>query len=75
MIENWEGMEKWNDKRNFSFPLYYLIRRMKKQMNGKLIYLVEEKSEKIEQVNFNLHPFDLIAMRAIPNLNPSGRFI
>ena len=44
-------------------------------MKGKLIYLVEEKSEKIEKVNFNLHPFDLIAMRAIPNLNPSGRFI
>ena len=44
-------------------------------MNGKLIYLVEEKSEKIEKVNVNLHPFDLIAMRAIPNLNTSGRFI
>ena len=25
MIENWEGMEKWNDKRDFSFPSYYLI--------------------------------------------------
>ena len=70
MKENQERMEKWNDKRDFSFPSYYLIRRMKKQMNRKLICLVEEKSEKIEKVNFNLHPFDLIAMRVIPNLNP-----
>ena len=35
-------------------------------MNRKLICLVEEKSEKIEKVNFNLHPFDLIAMRQYP---------
>jgi len=39
-------------------------------MNRKFIFLVEEKSEKIEKVNFTLHPLDLIAMRAIPNLNP-----
>ena len=45
MIKNNEGMEKWEMAEILVFPRVYLVGRIEKQMDGKVIYLVEEKSE------------------------------
>ena len=36
-------MEKWEDKKVFSFPRLYLVERMEKWRNRKLFGLVENK--------------------------------
>ena len=59
-IENWERMKKWEDRRDFSFPRLCLVGRMEKWRDGKLFYLVEKKTEKIENracINLPSYPY------------------
>ena len=48
-IENWEGIEKWEDRRNLVFSYFCLVERVEKWREGKLIYLVKKKNERIEK--------------------------
>ena len=43
-------MEKWEDRKNLIFPRVYLVGGVEKQEDEKLFYLVENKSERIENV-------------------------
>ena len=43
-------MEKWQDRRDFSFPSVCLVGGIEKWRDEKLFCLVEEKSERIEKV-------------------------
>ena len=43
-------MEKWKDKKNLVFPRVYLVGGVKKWEGEKLFCLVENKSERIENV-------------------------
>ena len=42
-IENKGRMEKWEDKKVFSFPRLYLVKMMEKWRDRKLFGLVENK--------------------------------
>ena len=42
-IENGEMMEKWEDRKDFSFPHLCLVGRVEKWRDGKLFCLVENK--------------------------------
>ena len=50
MIENCKMMEKWEDEKYLVFPCVCLVGGMEKWEGGKLFYLVEKKSERIENV-------------------------
>ena len=55
MIENWEQIEKWENWKNLVFSHLYLVERVKKWKNEKLICLIEKKNERIEnEVSINL---------------------
>ena len=43
-------MEKWEDRKYLFFPRVYLVGGVEKWEGGKLFYLVEKKSERIENV-------------------------
>ena len=43
------GTEKWEDRRDLVFCHMCLVGRMKKWKDGKLIYLVEEKSKRMQK--------------------------
>ena len=51
-LEEWksERMEKWENKKYLVFPRVCLVGEMKKWEGGKLFYLVEKKSGRIENV-------------------------
>ena len=58
-IENGEMMEKWKDGKDLVFSRMCLVGRVEKWKDGKLFYLVEKKSERIENkicVNLPLYP-------------------
>ena len=58
-IENGEGIEKWKDRKDLVFSHMCLVGRVEKWKDGKLFYLVEKKSERIENkicVNLPLYP-------------------
>ena len=42
-IENEEMMEKWEDRKDFSFPRLCLVGRVEKWRDGKPFYFVENK--------------------------------
>ena len=44
-IENEEEIEKWEDRKNLVFSHMYLVRRIEKWGDGKLICLIEKKNE------------------------------
>lgn len=46
--ENEKKVEKWKNKRDFSFPYLYLVGRVKKWSDKNLFCLVEKKNERIE---------------------------
>ena len=48
-IENWEGIENWEDRRNLVFSYFCLVGRVEKWREGKLIYLVKKKNVRIEK--------------------------
>ena len=48
-IKNWEGIEKWEDIRDLVFSYFCLVGRMEKWREGKLIYLIKKKNERIEK--------------------------
>ena len=52
MIENNEGIERWDDKRDLVFSHMCLVGRMEKLRNRKLIYLVGEKKWEDEKWNW-----------------------
>ena len=43
-------MEKWEDRKYLVFPRVCLVGMMEKWKGGKLFYLIEKKSERIENV-------------------------
>ena len=43
-------MEKWEDRKDLVFPHVCLVGGVEKWEGGKLFYLVEKKSERIENV-------------------------
>ena len=43
-----ERIEKWKDRKDLVFSYMYLVGRVEKWRDGKLFYLVEKKSERIE---------------------------
>ena len=54
-IENWEKIEKWKSRRDLVFSHLCLVGRMEKWRDGKLIFLVKKKNEKMEnKVGINL---------------------
>ena len=58
-IENGERIEKWKDRKDLVFSHMCLVGRVEKWKDGKLFYLVEKKSERIENkicVNLPLYP-------------------
>ena len=58
-IENGERIEKWKDRKDIVFSHMCLVGRVEKWKDGKLFYLVEKKSERIENkicVNLPLYP-------------------
>ena len=52
MIENWEMMEKLENKKDFSFPHLCLIGRVEKWREEFFFYLVEKRNGRIEMENF-----------------------
>ena len=52
MIENNEGIERWDDKRDLVFSHMCLVERIEKWRNRKLIYLVGEKKWEDEKWNW-----------------------
>lgn len=46
--ENEKKVEKWKNRRDFSFPYLYLVGRVKKWSGENLFCLVEKKNERIE---------------------------
>ena len=55
VIENGKMMEKWVDRKYFSFSNLCLVRRVKKWRDEKLFYLVKKKNKRIEnRVYINL---------------------
>ena len=59
-------MEKWKDKKNLVFPRVYLVGGVKKWEGEKLFCLVENKSERIENVvyiNWLLYPCYIICKK------------
>ena len=52
MIQNNEGIERWDDKRDLVFSHMCLVGRMEKWRNRKLIYLVGEKKWEDEKWNW-----------------------
>ena len=59
-IENREEIEKWEDRKNLVFSHMYLIGKIEKWENEKLIYLVEKKNEKMKieiSINLQLYPY------------------
>ena len=48
--ERIEMIEKWKDRNDFNFPCLCLVRGVEKLRDGKLICLVENKSEGIENI-------------------------
>ena len=58
-IENGERIEKWKDRKDLVFSHMCLVGRVEKWKDGKLFYLVEKKSVRIENkicVNLPLYP-------------------
>ena len=49
-MENCGRMEKWEDEKYLVFPLVCLVGGVEKWEDGKLFYLVEKKSGRIEKV-------------------------
>ena len=49
-IENGEMIEKWEDKKDLVVSHMYLIGRMKKLRDRKLICLIEKKNKKIKNI-------------------------
>ena len=59
-------MEKWKDRKYLIFSVCVLIGGIEKLEGGKLFYLVEEKSKKIENViyiNWLLCPYYIICKK------------
>ena len=48
-IKNREMIEKWQDRRNLVFTHLYLVGRMEKMRDEKLICLIEKKNEKMRK--------------------------
>ena len=56
-------MEKWEDKKDLVFPRMCLVGGVEKWEDGKLFYLVEKKSGRIENVvyiNGLFYPYYII---------------
>ena len=49
-MENYGRMENWEDRKVFVFPHVCLVGGVEKWKGGKLFYLVEEKSGRMENV-------------------------
>ena len=50
--ENEGEIKKWNDRKNLVFSHMYLVERIEKPRDEKLLNLVEEKSERIKNITY-----------------------
>ena len=61
-------MEIQKDRKNLAFPCVFLVGRVKNWRNGKLFYLVEEKSKRIENIVYINLFLTLITLHVMNNL-------
>ena len=65
-VEKWEDEKLWEDRKYLVFSLVCLVGRVEKWESGKLICLVGEKKERVENIiyiNWLLYPCYIICKK------------